>query len=517
MLVAMIRIDGAALNSAEVAAVARSGERVELAAEARERNAEARAAIAARLERGEPLYGASTGVGALRDRPIEAADRERLQWNLLRSHAHSAGPPVPPERVRAAMVVRANQLAGGGAGVAPDLLDALVAAINDGVTPVTREVGSLGTGDLAGLADVALALLGEGRVWAGDQIVDARPPDPAIRLGLRDALGFMSSNAFVTGHAALISVDCRQLLAAWLAVAALTFEALRADPVVLDERVQLARGVPGQIAVARRMRELLNGARLGRADPDRLVQDPYPFRVLPQVDGVTLSALEGLEIVVSRELNARPENALIDGTEALPNGNFHAAELAAGLDRLRAALAQSASLIAARVSVLLEPQISGLPPFLAEHPGVDSGVMMLEYTAHAAAAEARSLSSPTAGQTVAASLGVESHSSLATIAARHTARTLEALRLLVATELVVTVRTLTMAGREPQGAGARSLFDAARAALPDGLGDRRFGDDVEVAAGVLDDWGASPPDHVQLQGLAKHEPPGGGGPAGLEP
>jgi histidine ammonia-lyase len=298
----------------------------------------------------------------------------------------------------------------------------------------------------------------------------------------------MSSNAFTAGHAALISVDSRSLLAAWLAVAALTFEALGADPVVLDERVQLARGAPGQIAVARRMRELLDGAQLGRSDPDRLVQDPYPFRVLPQVDGVTLGALEALELVVTRELNARPENALIDGAQALPNGNFHAAELAAALDGLRAALAQSASLIAARVSALLEPRMSGLTPFLAEHPGVDSGVMMLEYTAHAAAAEARSLATTVAGQTVAASLGVESHSSLAPIAARHTARTLEALRLLVATELVVTVRKLTMAGREPQGAGARSLFYAAHAALPAGLADRRFGDDVEVAAGVLDDW-----------------------------
>ncbi len=488
MLVPMIRIDGAALNPAAVAAAARTGERVELAAEARERNAAARTAIAERLDRGKPLYGASTGVGALRDRSIDVADRERLQWNLLRSHAHSAGPAVPPERVRAAMVVRANQLAGGGAGVAPGLLDGLIDAINDGTAPFTREVGSLGTGDLAGLADVALALLGEGRVWEGDELVPAGPPHREIRLGLRDALGFMSSNAFTTGHAALISVDCRSLLGAWLAVAALTFEALQADPVVLDERVQVARGVPGQIAVARRMRELLDGAQLGRADPNRLVQDPYPFRVLPQVDGVTLEALEALEVVVSRELNSRPENALIDGADALPNGNFHAAELAAALDRLRAALAQSASLIAARVSALLEPRMSGLPPFLAEHPGVDSGVMMLEYTAHAAAAEVRSLATPVAGQTAAASLGVESHSSLAPIAARHTARALEALRLLVATELVVTVRTLTMAGRAPQGAGARSLFDAARAALPEGLADRHFGDDVEVAAVVLDDW-----------------------------
>jgi histidine ammonia-lyase len=132
--------------------------------------------------------------------------------------------------------------------------------------------------------------------------------------------------------------------------------------------------------------------------------------------------------------------------------------------------------------------MTGLPPFLAERPGLDSGVMMLEYTAQAAAAEARSLSTSVATQSIAASLGVETHASLAPIAARHTARTLEALRLLIATELVVSVRALTMAGREPQGAGSRSLFAATRSALPSGLADRRFGQDVETAAGVLDGW-----------------------------
>jgi histidine ammonia-lyase len=489
MLVAMIRIYGAALPPAAVASVARAGERVELTGAGRARNQAAWSAIAEALDRGEPLYGATTGVGALRERTIDDADRERLQWNLLRSHAHSAGPIVPRERVRAAMVVRANQLAGGGAGVTPELLDALIQAINEGPTPVTREVGSLGTGDLAGLADVALALLGEGWVWEGDRVVRAGAPARTIRLGLRDALGFMSSNAFTTGHAALICVDARALMEAWLTVAALTFEALEADPVILDERVQAAHGVPGQMTVAQRMRDLLHGAQLGATgDPHRPVQDPYPFRVLPQVDGVTLGALDALELVVSRELSARPENALIDRGHPLPNGNFHAAELSAALDRLRAALAQSASLIAARVSVLLEPRMSGLTPFLAERPGVDSGVMMLEYTAHAAAAEARSLAGSVAGQTVSASLGVESHSSLAPIAARHTDRTLQAMRLLVATELVVSVRTLTMAGREPRGAGTRTLFEAARAGLGGDLSDRRFGDDVETVAAVLDGW-----------------------------
>jgi histidine ammonia-lyase len=484
----MIVLDGASLTPAALAAVARGGEQVELAPEARSRNAAARDAIAALLERGEPLYGASTGVGALRDRPIADSEREQLQWNLLRSHAVTAGAAVPPAVVRAGMAVRANQLGAGGAGVAPPLLDALIAAINAGITPLTHELGSLGTGDLPALAEIALALLGEGQVWSEGELRAAPPPQQPIALGLRDALSFMSSNALTAGHAALICVDWRALQTAGLAVAALSFEALQADPIVLDERVQAANGMTGQASVAQTMRELLGGAGLDMRGPDRQVQDPYPFRVLPQVDGVAFDACTSLEQVLARALNARAENALIEGDLALPNGNFHAAALGAALDAGRAALAQSASLIAARISVLLDPRFTGLAPFLAGRPGIDSGVMMLEYTGHAAAAEARSLAGPMAGQTASLSLGVETHASFAATAARHTERVLDAIRVLVATELVVAVRALALAGREAAGAGTRPLFDAAQRVLPAGLEDRRFGEDVELAAGVLAEW-----------------------------
>jgi histidine ammonia-lyase len=483
-----IVLDGATLTPQAVDAVARRGERVELAPAARGRNQAAREAIEALLERGEPLYGATTGVGALRDRAIEDAERERFQWNLLRSHAVSAGRPLAPELVRAGMVTRANQLGAGGAGVAPDLLDALVAALNADITPLTRELGSLGTGDLPALAEIALALLGEGKVWRGGHLTDASPPAGPIRLGLRDALGFMSSNAMTAGHAALMSVDARALHERWLAVAALSFEALDADPIVLDARVQAARGARGQSAVAERMRELLAGAPFDPHAADRLVQDPYPFRVLPQVDGVANDALRGLEEVLARELNARPENALIHEGRAFPTGNFHAAELSAALDALRGAFAHSASLIAGRVSAMLDPRMSGLPPFLAAEPGPDSGVMMLEYTAHAAAAEVRSLAAPMAVQSVWASLGVESHASLAATAAARTAEMLHAMSVLIATELVVAFRALRFAGRTPEGAGVWSLFDAVTRALPAGAEDRAFGRDVETARELLRGW-----------------------------
>jgi histidine ammonia-lyase len=506
----MIVLDGAGLTPAHVTAVARGGEQVRLSDAARERNAAAREAIAALLHRGEALYGATTGVGALRDREIGDGDRERFQWNLLRSHAVGAGWPLPPELVRAAMVVRANQLGAGGAGVATELLDALVEALNAGLVPIVWELGSLGTGDLSALSEIALALLGEGRVLAGGHTEAVAPPRIPVTLGLRDALGFISSNALSVGRAALLSVDGRALQEAWLAVAALSFEALQADTIVLDARVQAGRGSPAQTAVAARMRELLAPTSPVRPATGRLVQDPYPFRVLPQVDGVSWGALSALEQVLARELNARCENALIDDGSAWPTGNFHAAELAAQLDGLRAALAQSATLIAARVSALLDPRMSGLPPFLAYRPGRDSGMMMLEYTAHEAASEARSLTMPMATQSVSASLGVESHASLATISARRTAEVLRVLEPLVATELVVAVRALRLAGRTPVGAGTTRLFELASDVLPAGFEDRMLGTDVEAACGVLARWS------LGLDVLAEVEAGALGHPSGAE-
>jgi histidine ammonia-lyase len=486
----VIVLDGARLTPSEIAAVARDRTPVALTDEARARNAAAREVIAAGLETGEPLYGSSTGVGALRDREIGPEDRERFQWHLLRSHAVSAGRPLAPELVRAGMVVRANQLGTGGAGVAPELLERLVLALNEDVVPVTRELGSLGTGDLPGLAEIALALLGEHRVWRdGQPRLYSEAVD--IRLGLRDALGFMSSNALSAGRAALVCVDAFELLEQWLSVAALSFEALQADPVVLDERVQAARGSSGQSAVATRMRELLAGASLAEDDPNRLVQDPYPFRVLPQVDGVSHDALRRLEDVVTRECNSRGENALILDGDRLPNGNFHAAELAAALDGLRAALAGSASLIAARISAMLDPRITGLRPFLAEQPGLDSGVMMLEYTAQAASAETRILAMPMSTQAIWASLGVESHASLAATAARRTGELIEAMDVLVAIELVMAVRALRLSGRKSKGAGTGQLFDAAAGAFPEAMRDRAFGRDIERGQKVLAEYSRS--------------------------
>ncbi len=490
-------LDGASLTPDGVAAIARDGAVAALSPQARAQNARARQAIATLLARGDELYGVTTGVGALRSYRIPESDRDRYSMALLRSHACGAGPPLTVPVVRAAMATRANQIGAGGAGVADELLDGLVGALNAGLTPFTRELGSLGTGDLTNLSDIALALLGEGRFWRGDDLIDAATGladagVPPARLGPRDGLAFMSSNAVSIGNAALLVVDARRLLDAWLSVAALSFEAAAADPVALDPRIHSSRHRPGQAAVAARMRELLGRGeeRARRPGPLGLIQDPYPFRAAPQVDGAVHNALGALEETVGHELNFAGENALIVPGEdvALPNGNPHAAPLANAIDGLRTALASSAALIAARVSTLLDTGLTGLPPFLARHPGPESGALVLEYTAHAAVAEVRSLVTPVAAQTVSVSRGVESHSSLAPIAARRAHQTLEALRVIVATELVVAIRALRLAGQEPTGPGTRRLWKAAVARLDPDLSDRPLHPDIEAARQLIEAW-----------------------------
>jgi histidine ammonia-lyase len=479
--------------------VARGRARVRLTEDAWTRNEAARAALHRLIDRGEPVYGVSTGVGSLRDYAIEDADRAEFPRKLLRSHAGGAGPELPDELVRAAMAVRANQIGAGGAGVATELLDALVGALNAGITPVTRELGSLGTGDLTALSDIGLVLLGEGWARVDGWRVDAAGALSGAgvtpgRLGPRDGLAFISSNAVTIGQAALLVLDVARLLDTWLTVAALSFEAAGADPRVLDVRVHSLAHRRGQSAVASRMRELLSG--YPSADAPRqsqAIQDPYPFRALPQVDGAVHEALSALEETVGHELNLAGENGLVIAEEelVLHNGNPHAAPLAGAIDHLRMAVAQSAALIAARVSTLLDANFTGLSPFLAQRPGPDSGALVLEYTAHAAAAEVRSLVTPVAAQTVSVSRGVESHSSLAPIAARRAHETLGPLQVLIATELVVAVRALDLAGAQPVAAGTRPLFEAAGAVLGHDLADRALHPDVEAARVLVGQWALS--------------------------
>jgi histidine ammonia-lyase len=486
-----ITLDGRGLTPAQVVQIARGRAQAEIAPEGRERNAAAERLVRELLGRNELMYGVTTGVGVLRSSPSALPDSGEHQWRLLRSHAGGGGAPLTVEVVRAAMAVRANQLGAGGAGVGEQLLDALLAALSTGVTPFAREVGSLGTGDLTVLAEIGLALGGEGQCWVGDDVVPAAEALDAhglkpVHYGPRDGIGFMSSNAVSIGQAALVFHDASQLLASALGVAALSYEATAADLSVLDARVHEARPHAGQVEVARRLRHLL-GAGPRERPPGSPVHDAFVFRCVPQVEGTLLDALERLAGVLAIELNVAGENALMlpaDGV-ALPNGNFHAGVLTLALDSLRGAMAQSASLTAARVSALLDPDVTGLAPQLAQDPGPDSGAMILEYTAHAAAAEVRSLAATAASQTTSVQSGIESHANFAGHSSRRTSDALSRMAVAVSAELVLAVRALRLRGRPPDGPGVRALYDAAAARLDPDMSDRPLSGDLEAARQLL--------------------------------
>src|SRR3954470_527140 len=284
-----ISLDGRSLTPADVVAIARGRAEARMAPDARERNAAAERLVRGLLERGELLYGVSTGVGVLRSAPSALEDPGDHQWRLLRSHAGGGGAPLTVEVVRAAMAVRANQIGASGAGVGEPLLDGLLGALRTGVTPLARELGSLGTGDLTVLAEIGVALGGEGECWVGDAVVPAAEALAAhglqpFRFGPRDGIGFMSSNAVSIGQAALVFHDASRLLDSALAVAALSYEAAEADPAVLDPRAHAPRPPHGQVEVARRLGELLREPAAPARSDRRKVHDSFVFRCVPQVE-----------------------------------------------------------------------------------------------------------------------------------------------------------------------------------------------------------------------------------------
>jgi histidine ammonia-lyase len=469
----VIRIDGDRLSTAEIVAVARREADIELTDEARTRVIRS-AALAERISGQRPLYGRSTGVGA--NRGASVADAASHAHGLLRSHATSGGPLRSPERVRAMLVVRLNQLAAGGSGASPGVLDGLAAMLSADALPYVREHGSVGTGDLPALATTALALMGEAPTTS--------PLPLRVELGAHDALPLMSSNAAAIGDAALATTDLTELAAANVVVAALTFAAVDGNREAFEVVVERATPFPGARQVCRWMRALTDGGAL----PAR-IQDPFGLRTLPQVHGVTLDALRHLDDVVRRLANAPSENPVIFvdpdlGDQIAHHGGFQAGYLSAALDSGVLAVSGSATLVLARVGSLIDPHQTGLAPFLGDGTPGSSGVMVLEYVGASALGSVRAAATPAALQAVVLSRGLEEAASFASLAARQATEAAEPLRVLLGCELVAAVRALRAKKVTPGNELLGRAFDAC-AELPDHLADRDLTGDVELAAGLL--------------------------------
>ncbi|MER7349342.1 aromatic amino acid ammonia-lyase [Streptomyces aurantiacus] len=475
----VVVLDGLGLPVADVVRLADSAARPVPGTDAMKRAEESWNA-ARRIASWGRVYGRSTGVGANRteDVPTEAAADHGLR--LLRSHAGAIGAELPAREVRAMLAVRANQLLAGGAGLRPSVVTALCEALQTGAYPKVNEFGSVGTGDIAALSQMGLALAGE-HPWEGQ----APRPQP---LDNNDALALISSNALTLGQSALALHELRGLLGATQVVAALSLLAVDGSYEAYALPVHEARRHPGSYAVAERMRRLL-GAADRPTPPLGRIQDPYGFRCVPQIHGPAHDAADALEDVLTVEINAAAENPLISPEDmaAYHHGGFYMAQLALSLDHFRLAVTQAARLSSSRLSTLNEPAFTRLRPFLADAEPASSGVMILEYAAGAALGDLRAFSAPASLGHAVLSRGVEEQASFASLAARQTLRAPGAYRLVVGCELVAAVRALRQRElRLDDSLPVAWAYELAASVLEQDTADRPLTDDVTAAAALLD-------------------------------
>lgn len=472
-------VDGRTLRCADVALVADADVRVRVSPEAAQRAGDAWELVSDLATRRE-IYGRTTGVGANRDLTVDEDAGPEHGRRLLRSHAGGTGGPMPARQVRAMLLIRLNQLAAGGSGAHPRLLDAMASALTSGAVPLVHKSGSIGTGDLTALAETALTLAGE-RPWA----TGSQPP---VALDTSDALAFMSSNAATLADAVLASRELDTLLRASHAVAALSYVVMGGSPEAYATPVHEARPHPGQVRCAAELRRLLGMA--GVPQPGRRIQDPYGLRAFPQVQGPALDALDYLTRVLTVEINATTENPMVSlsAGDVFHHAHFHTAYVAVALDQMRATVHHVAELSASRLGDLVEPSFTDLPAFLASGPPGSSGVMILEYVAHDALATLRQAALPVTLGTAVVSRGVEDHASFATQAARAAGQAADAYRQMLACELVAAVRALRMRPADLMDLPIRAAFDQADAILDPTLSDRPLSDDLEAAATLLDQF-----------------------------
>jgi histidine ammonia-lyase len=480
---AAIGLTGTGLTPADVVAVAREGAPVELADSAR-RAMEESAAIVERLGAGaEPVYGVSTGFGSLATTPIPPERREELQRALVRSHSAGMGPPVEREVVRALMLLRARTLAMGYSGARPLVAETLLALLRAGLTPVVPEHGSLGaSGDLAPLAHCSLALIGEGEVLdeRGRRLPAAEALGAAgiepVTLTAKEGLALINGTDGALGMLLLAIHDLRRLLRVADVTAAMSVEALLGTDRAFAADLIALRPQPGQAASAANLRRLLDGSPIvasHRYDDPR-VQDAYSLRCAPQVHGAARDALAYGERVAEGELRSAIDNPMIlpDG-RVESCGNFHAAPLGFACDLLAVAAAELGAIAERRTDRLLDASRShGLPPFLAEDPGVNSGLMIAQYTQAAMVAENRRLAAPASVDSLPTSAMQEDHVSMAWGSARKLRTAIGNLGRILAVELACASRGLDLRAPLEPGAGTGAARAAVRERIPGAGPDR---------------------------------------------
>ncbi len=453
-----------------------------------------RAQLEADLAAGATIYGVNTGFGALSETKIAADKTAELQRNLLRSHAMGVGPHLAAPIVRALLGLRAHTLALGASGVSPGLVDALLALLEHDVTPIVPEQGSVGaSGDLAPLAHLALPLIGEGEARVdGERLPGAvalqRVGLAPIELGPKEGLSLINGTQVTTAIGAIATVAAGNLLASADAIGTLSLDASLGSSTPCDPRIHAGKPHPGQRATAINVRALVAGSPLAESHAHcGRVQDAYAYRCMPQVHGAVRDAWRYTANALTIELNSMTDNPLVlarddGGYDVLSGGNFHAATAALPIDHLTAALTTLATISERRLDRLLNDQTSrGLPAFLADDPGLQSGMMMAQVTASALASECKALSFPASVDTIPTSAGKEDHVSMGPIAARKLRSVVDNVAGVLAIEATIAARAIDLrtAKTSPR---LQAVYDAIRKRVAPFTGDRSLSDEFRVLA-----------------------------------
>lgn len=467
---------------------------VALSEEAKERILTSRKTVDDLVAEGKTVYGITTGFGKFSDVCISQDECKLLQKNLIITHAVGAGEPFSREASRGIMLLRVNNLAKGYSGARLEVVQTLVEMLNRGVTPVIPQKGSLGaSGDLAPLSHMVLPMLGLGEAqYQGKRLPGAEAMAlagiPTVELVAKEGLALINGTQAMTSTGCLTLFDSLELMEMANIAAALSFEAHQGVVDALDERVHTIRAHWGQLETARMLRKLLEGSRNVTRQGQVRVQDRYSLRCTPQVHGASWDALEYVKGRVETEMNSVTDNPIIfsDTREGISGGNFHGQPMALAFDFLGIALAELANISERRIESLVNPSISGLPAFLVENGGLNSGFMIVQYTAAALVSENKVLAHPASVDSIPSSGNQEDHVSMGTIAARKAGEIMGNLRRVIAMELMCACQAIDLrSGKDGLGIGTRAAYEAVRSVCPMLKEDRPLYEDINRCEDLL--------------------------------
>jgi len=493
-----LRLDGHGLQLADFAPIAEGRVRVALTSDAKRAVRRAERVVGAALAGDRTAYGINTGFGRFCNVKISPRQVRRLQQNIVRSHGAACGPDIPDPVVRLMLVFRANALASGNSGIRPETLQLLLDMIDHDVLPRIPSQGSVGaSGDLAPLAHLAQVLIGEGWATVEGKRLRGRAAlrkvglEP-VTLGAKEGLSLINGVQTSSAYLADALVRARRAFDTADIIGAITLEALLGSVTPFDPRIQEVRAHGGQAVVARRVRALLEGSAIleSHADCGR-VQDAYSLRCIPQVHGAGRDALDFIERTLVTEVNSATDNPLVfpaDGAgegDILSGGNFHGAPIGYAADLLGIITADLASISERRIERLVNPDLSGLSPFLSRQEGLESGYMMAQVTAASLVSENKVHAHPASVDTVPTSAGTEDHVSMSTIAARKASQIVRNAEYVLGIELMIALDALETRRPLRSGKALERAIAAGRAELPRVHGDRNLSDEIEAAAGIV--------------------------------